>query len=258
MQRLAQPGRCLDSSSVWLPAHSVSPSLCCISKVTRGIPVSWHRHTRQNGMKTFAGRNIWVLPLTGNGLWQAAAQCGHQEPWAKKIKHALRCCQKLHICCFCPGPEWLFCPQIFNFLARKWFPTASFPFLSGQIAHKVSVFVLFFGSTAARTTACILVTLVKIKGRLWMSGNVRELLTGEMWGEDSPHQQLQLLPQEIISRMRVKRGSRSGFLTRTHHANVATTTTTTEQLFLLRGVKMDSWMLCTFATRPRFQLLVKV
>lgn len=96
-----------------------------------------------------------------------------------------------------------------------------------------------------------------------MSGNMRELLTGEMWGEDSPHQQLQLLPQEIISRMRVKRGSRSGFLTRTHHANVATTTTT-QQLFLLRGVKMDSGMLCTFdlsrtrlqlGSRPRFQLL---
>lgn len=54
----------------WLCAHSVSLSLCCISKVTcmefqsAGMDT---QGTGQNGVKTFAGWNSWVLPLTRDG-----------------------------------------------------------------------------------------------------------------------------------------------------------------------------------------------
>lgn len=86
-QRLARPGP--QQRPVWIHRVLAASSQCFPFPLLHlqgnmcGISVSWHRHTRQDGEKTFAGWNIWVLPPTGNGLWQAVAQCRHQESCAK-------------------------------------------------------------------------------------------------------------------------------------------------------------------------------
>lgn len=69
----------------------------------------------------------------------------------------------------------------------------------------------------ACNTACILVRLVKIRGPtetldVWQHEGITQKLTGEIWEEDSSHQQLEPLPQNI-SRMTVESVSSSGFLT---------------------------------------------
>lgn len=98
-------------------------------------------------------------------------------------------------------------------------------------------------------------TLRKIRGAtetldVWQHEGITQELSGEIWGENSWHQQLQPLqmPQNIINRMTVESVSSSGFLPWTHHANVSATTTRRRLLLLRRprGVKMDSRKLCNF------------
>lgn len=67
------------------------------------------------------------LGVSGRGpVWAPATLRQINNSWTQILPKPL-------ICCCSPWPEWLFCPQIFNFLA----------FLSGQIAHKGSAFDLF-------------------------------------------------------------------------------------------------------------------